>query len=162
MTKATWTFAVSAALSLATLGCGSSSNPSGKAGPQTLSGLASAESPVTTVSLKAAGSPSALTTTPDVSGAFSFDVAGRMPPFLLKAESTSGSEYAVAVQSGVVNVNAISTVVAAASSPSKDPEKAWSGQGFGQLRGHRTGPEEPDDRAEAALRPLRRDHHGRR
>jgi hypothetical protein len=126
MRRATWSIAVSAALSLAVLGCGSSSsNPSGTSSSQLVSGRASADSPVTSVSLKAAGSPDAQTMTPAGGGEFSFDVAENPGPYLLKAESASETLYAIATKPGVTNINPITTVVAAASS-SEEVETSWS------------------------------------
>ena len=126
MRKATWSIAVSAALSLAVLGCGSSSsNPSGTSSSQLVRGRVSADSPVTSVSLKAAGSPGAQTMTPAGGGEFSFDVAEIPGPYLLKAESASETLYAIATKPGVTNINPITTVVAVASS-SEEVETSWS------------------------------------
>jgi hypothetical protein len=83
------------------------------------------------VALKASGSPSALTATPTDGGEFSFDVAALAAPYRLKAESASGALYAVATKPGVTNVNEITTVVAAASSPDGDAETSWTGRDSG-------------------------------
>jgi hypothetical protein len=127
MRRATWSFAVSMALSLVVLGCGASSNPKGSSAPQALTGVATADAPVTSVSLKgSAESTNVLTTTPDAGGAFTFDVAGLTAPFLLKADSPSGAVYGVAAQAGATSVNPLTTVVVAASSRSDDAERSWS------------------------------------
>ena len=132
MKRATWSVVTSAALSLAVLGCGSSSsNPSGASSSQVVQGRASGDSPVTSVALKASGSPSALTATPADGGEFSFDVAALPAPYRLKAESASGALYAVATKPGVTNVNEITTVVAAASSADGDAETSWAGRDSG-------------------------------
>ena len=109
--------AISVALSLAGLGCGSSSTPEAASGSQTVSGLAASDSPVVSVALKDSGSPpSLLTTTPDASGEFSFDVAALRAPFLLKAEADAGAVYAIAPKGGAADVNGFTTNAVAASS----------------------------------------------
>ena len=128
MRTATWSFATSMALGFVLLGCGSSSTPNGSASPQALAGVATADSPVTSVSVKGSSeSTNVLTTTPDASGRFAFNVAGLTAPFLLKADAASGAVYGVASQPGVTSVNSLTTIVVAASSESNDPAKSWSG-----------------------------------
>jgi hypothetical protein len=116
------------AISLAGFGCGSSTSspapsPSKAA---TLKGVAMADSAVTSAALQSAGSRDVVTTTPDASGAFTFNVEGLRAPYLLRAESDSGAVYAVATQAGVANLNAITTVVFAASSKDQDAATSWS------------------------------------
>jgi len=120
--------AISVALSLAGLGCGSSRTPEAASGSHTVSGLAAADSPVVSVALKDSGSPpSLLTTTPDASGEFSFDVAALRAPFLLKAEADAGAVYAIAPKGGAADVNGFTTIAVAASSSRDDAESVWSG-----------------------------------
>ena len=129
MRTANWSFVASVALSLVVLGCGGSSTPKGSISPQAVTGVATADSPVTSVSLKgSAEATNVLTTTPDASGRFAFNVAGLTAPFRLKADSASGAVYGVAAQTGVTNVNSLTTVVVAASSESNDPATSWSGR----------------------------------
>jgi hypothetical protein len=93
-----------------------------------VTGLAAADSPVSSVSLKDSATPQTLlTTTPDANGGFSFNVAGLAAPFMLKADAPSGAVYAIASQSGPANVNAITTVAVAAASPTHEAENSWSG-----------------------------------
>jgi hypothetical protein len=121
-------FVISVAFSVVALGCGGSSSTPGSSPGPSVTGLAMADSPVASVSLKdSATPPSVLATTPDANGGFSFNVEGLTPPFFLKADAPSGAEYAMATQSGAANVNAITTVAFAAASSSKDGEGAWSG-----------------------------------
>jgi hypothetical protein len=127
----TQSLAVAVALSLTGLACGSSSTP-GSATQPTVSGLASASSPISTVGLKDSSTPAtSRTTTPDASGNFTFDVAGLTPPFFLKADAASGAVYAIASKGGTANVNPITTAACAGSSEregAEDGEDGWSGK----------------------------------
>jgi hypothetical protein len=123
-------FPIAVAMGLIGLGCGSTSSPGASTSP-VVTGVASAGSPVVSVSLRdSATPPSTLTATPDASGAFSFDTAKLTPPFFLKAEASSGPVYAIATQGGTTNVNEITTAVCAGSSESEDAEDCeggWAG-----------------------------------
>jgi hypothetical protein len=119
--------AISVAVSFIAVGCGSGGATS-QSTSSAVTGIASADSPVSSVSLKDSATQQALlTTTPDASGGFSFDVAGLAAPFMLKADAPSGAVYAIASQSGPANVNAITTVAVAAASSTHDAENSWSG-----------------------------------
>jgi hypothetical protein len=113
------------------LGCGSSSFPAGSSSP-VVTGVASADSPVLSVSLRdSANPPTLLTAIPDASGTFSFDTAKLTPPFFLKAEASSGAVYAITSQGGTTNVNAITTSACAGSSEREEAENCedgWAGQ----------------------------------
>jgi hypothetical protein len=54
-------------------------------------------------------------------------VSGLTPAFFLKAETASGSAYAIAAQTGVADVNPVTTIAVAAASSSSDAEESWSG-----------------------------------
>ena len=123
-------FPIAVVMGLIGLGCGSSSSPGASTSP-VVTGVASADSQVLSVSLRdSATPPSVLTVTPDASGTFSFDTARLTPPFFLKAEASSGPVYAIAPQGGTTNVNSITTAACAGSSEREDAEDCeggWSG-----------------------------------
>jgi len=124
---ATWSFAISLALSLIVLGCGSSSSSTGPTAPQSVNGFASTDAPTVTVALKdSATPPNVVTMKPGSNGVFAFNAAGLTPPFFLKAEAASGAEYALTATTGGANVNAITTVAVAAASSDGDAEGAWT------------------------------------
>jgi hypothetical protein len=129
--SSTQSYSIAVVMSLIGLGCGSSSSPTATA-PAGVTGSASADMAVVSVSLKDSASPaSSLTTTPDASGAFSFDTAKLTPPFFVKAETASGALYAIASKEGRTNVNPITTAACAGASEredSEDGEDGWSGK----------------------------------
>jgi hypothetical protein len=97
---------------LALVGCG--------AEPHTVSGLVSAESAVSSVSLKDSSvPPQERTSAADPSGAFSFDVTGLTPPFLLSAVDADGTQLAaIAAKAGRADIDALTTAAAAVSADS--------------------------------------------
>lgn len=120
--------AIAFVLGLTGLGCGSSSTPGSSTAP-IVAGLASADSPVSSVGLKDSSSSASLrTTTPDATGRFTFDVAGLSPPFFLKADAESGAVYAIASRGGTANVNPITTAACAGSSAREDAEDGEDGR----------------------------------
>ena len=131
--SSTQSYSIAVVMSLIGLGCGSSSSPPASA-PTGVTGSASADLAVVSVSLKDSASPaSLLTTTPDATGAFSFDTAKLTPPFFVKAETASGAVYSIASKGGRANVNPITTAACAGSSEradSEDGEDGWSGKDF--------------------------------
>src|SRR6266516_2650932 len=104
--KALATCLASSALSvfLALAGCGGNE-------AQTVSGLVSADAPVSSVSLKDSSvPPKARTSATDADGAFSFDVNGLTPPFMLTAVDAAGNDLsALAVSAGRTNIDALTT-----------------------------------------------------
>jgi hypothetical protein len=126
----TQSFALAVVTSLIGLGCGSTKDPA----PQ-VAGVASSTSSATAVSLKDSSRPAVLRTgSPDGSGKFTFDTTGLSPPFFLKAETTSGSEYSVASSHGKTDVNTVTSAACAGSSSNedaKDCEEGWSGHDRG-------------------------------
>jgi hypothetical protein len=108
------------AMCFALAGCGGTAQAPGSS--STVSGLASADAPVSTVSLRDSSVPAIeRTMRADGDGAFSFEVAGLTPPFALKAVDASGGKlYAVSLQAGRVNLDALSTAAFAATSESDD------------------------------------------
>jgi len=131
--RAVGAFAASAVVSLALTGCGSNSTPG------TLSGVASSTAALqATISLKDSSvPPRSRVATSDASGAFSFDVDGLQPPYMLKAEwydDVAGVSrlYSVTDGNGSAHVDPITnSAVAAAAMPhdaaqlndSNDPEE---------------------------------------
>ncbi len=111
---------LTAALALA--GCGSES-PAGVS--STVSGVASAQSPLaSTVTLKDATAREQ-TAALGADGTFSFDVAGLTPPFLLQVHATDGAGrttpvYSIAQQAGRTNVNELSCVAVNATRENDD------------------------------------------
>src|SRR5690242_21684114 len=90
---------------LAMTGCG------GSAESQKVSGLVSADAPVSSVSLKDSTVPPNERTSPaDDKGAFSFDVNGLTPPFMLSAVDASGGHLAaLATGPGTTDIDALTT-----------------------------------------------------
>ncbi len=64
--------------------------------------------------------------TADANGAFSFDVTGLTPPFMLKGDEGSTRLYALTLKSGTTELNALTTAVLAAASD-RDLDEEWSG-----------------------------------
>jgi mono/diheme cytochrome c family protein len=97
---------------LAMTGCG------GSAESQKVSGLVSADAPVSSVSLKDFSVPANERTSPaDANGAFSFDVNGLTPPFMLSAVDASGTQLAaLATGPGTTNLDALTTAASFMSS----------------------------------------------
>ena len=84
----------------------------------TVSGLVSAETAVSSVSLKDSSTPAQeRTSEADADGAFSFEVSGLTPPFVLTAVDAAGTrQAALALAEGRTNIDAVTT--AASSRPS--------------------------------------------
>lgn len=110
-------------------GCGGG----GGGSAPTVSGVAASGSPligqVSMVDAKgtvAAGSPMKLN--PD--GSFAFNVSGLTPPFILKAEGTTGGTsitmFSVAMGTGTANINPMSSIVVAAAAGVNDPSLVFS------------------------------------
>ncbi len=109
------------ALSVVLSGCGGGGSDSGTTS-SALSGVASTDVSVSgTVSLKDSSTPAKeKTTATDGDGAFSFDVSGLTPPYMLRAEWTDGSAdarmHSVAPQAGTANINPLTDAAVAAAS----------------------------------------------
>jgi len=109
------------ALSVVLSGCGGGGSDSGTTS-SALSGVASTDVPVSgTVSLKDSSTPAKeKTTATDGDGAFSFDVSGLTPPYMLRAEWTDGSAdarmHSAAPQAGTANINPLTDAAVAAAS----------------------------------------------
>jgi len=115
---------VATALSAALFGCGGAGAP---AESRSVAGVALADASVSAVSLRdCSAPPQELTTTPDASGAYSFNVTGLAPPFALRAEAASGAVFAVAPQVGPADVNELTTAVVACASTTSSPDDVWS------------------------------------
>ena len=144
----TQSFALAVVTCLIGLGCGSSKDPSTQ--ETQVSGVAASESSATAVSLKDSSSPAVLRTgSPDGSGRFNFDTTGLSPPFFLKAETSSGTEYSVASSAGKADVNTVTSAACAGASSredAKDCEEGWSG--------HDRGPHDNFDKVLKSLRTV--------
>jgi hypothetical protein len=142
-------------LCLALAGCGGSDTSPGLNSEHTLSGLALADAPVSAVSLRdSSAPPQERTITADSEGAFSFDVTGLTPPYILEAVDAAGtSQSALASRAGVTNINALTT--AAKASASRD-DKASASRDDGDNRPSASGNVNWDsDRYESVLKDLR-------
>jgi hypothetical protein len=112
--KALATLLASGALSACVVltGCGTESH--------TVSGNVSADAAVSSVSLKdSSAPPQELTSPADAQGAFSFDVSGLTPPYILTAVDASGTQLsALATKAGTTNIDALTTAACAFSGDS--------------------------------------------
>jgi mono/diheme cytochrome c family protein len=137
-------------LCLALAGCGGSNPAPGTLdAPNTVSGLAGAEGAMSAVSLRDSSvPPQERTITADGDGAFSFDVTGLTPPYVLETVDAAGTgESALAMRAGVTNINALTTAARACAS------RSGGGDGHGDKGdSHGDRGDSHGDRAE--------DHHG--
>ncbi len=118
---------IAAFLVLVLAACGGSPPPSTSS---TLSGVVVAEtaSPCT-VSLKDSSLPAQeRSTTADERGAYSVDVSGLTPPFVLKAAADpSSAMYAIAAKSGAADISPLSTAAVAGASSGESADEEYSG-----------------------------------
>ena len=120
--KKQWGFILAALMTMVVMGgCGGGggSEPQ-SAAVNTVSGVAAVGSPlVGTVSLKDSSAPAkeSIPATIGVDGAFTINVDGLKPPFILKAQGTAGvtsyTLYSFATASGIANINPIANLAVA-------------------------------------------------
>jgi mono/diheme cytochrome c family protein len=91
-------------------------------------GVATSSGPVASISLRDSSSPPVARTAPAASdGTFAVDVNGLTPPFLLKAQPTSGGAvYSISAHGEAVDVNEMTNVVYAATTESDGSTAAES------------------------------------
>lgn len=118
-------------------GCGSSGGGSDSAGSPAatsavVSGVAATGAPISgAVYLKDSSAPSVeKTTSTAADGSFSFDVTGLTPPFILKAQGTSGGTSATlcsfAAEAGTANINPLSNAAIANAANVSDPTAVYA------------------------------------
>ena len=134
------------AVSIALAGCGGTASAPGSS--STVSGFVSADTSVGSVTLRDSSvPPQERASATDANGAFSFDVDGLAPPFMITEVDASGTrQSALAMWPGVTNIDALTTV--AATLPTGSPVKWDLGRYESTLKKLRT-----------ALAPLF-DHYG--
>jgi mono/diheme cytochrome c family protein len=109
-----------AILSFVLTGCSSGKGGSSAASSQSVTGVAATGTPIVgTVSLQDSSSPALVrTTTSADNGAFTVDVSGLVPPYLLNVDWTDNTGrhkmYSFAEQAGTANINPFSNVAFAA------------------------------------------------
>ena len=118
------------ALGLALSGCGSASQPASPTAATTVSGIASLDTAGTsTVSVRDSSMPAReKTAASNSNGAFTFDVRGLKPPFVLKAEGTDQTLYSISKSGGRTNINPLSDTAVAASANDTNPTALYTMQ----------------------------------